>query len=223
MAVGLTLGGVNLSTFSAASVAAGIATSGGVSPAAVKVTVVDLTVSGSLKLTGVNSLTPAQMAAVQAEVALRTGNRPNLLVKMGASATVAGRRLLDLSLPVTVTGHGSNTMAAANSQIQLQNALNLAAFAFAGGAANATLDSTPAVNAILDVEVTAPSYAMVSSLQTMLASATALQAALQTAGVSATVEVTTQPSTLTISAAARDASTLLAAFGVLAAAVAVLL
>ena len=220
MVVGLTLGGVNLSTFSAASVAAGIATSGSVSPAAVKVTVVDLTVSGSLKLTGINSLTPAQTIAVQAEIASRTGNRANLLVKMGTSASMAGRRLLDLSLPVTVTGHGSNTTDAANSQLQLQNALNLAAFAFAGGAANATLNNPPVVNAILDVEVTAPSSAAVSSLQATFASATALQAALQAAGVSASVAVTTQPSTLTVSAAARDATALLTA---LAAAAAVLL
>ena len=218
--VGLTLGGVNLSTFSATSVAAGIATSGGVSPAAVKVTVVDLTVSGSLKLTGINLLTPAQATSVQAEIALRTGNRPNLLVKMGTTATVAGRRLLDVSLPVTVTGHGSNTTDATNSQIQLQSALNLAAFALAGGASNATLDSPPVANAILDVAVTAPSYAAESSLQMTLASASALQAALQAAGVSATVTVTTPPTTLAVSTAVVSTAALLVA---LSAAAAVLL
>jgi hypothetical protein len=146
-----------------------------------------------LQITGVSTLvnlTANQQALLTAAITASL-RRPTLNATVG-TPTALRRRLLDLSLPVTVEGHGDNSTLASESSAVFTRAVDLSLFAAALGAASATA-TVPVMTAAVTITVRAATMAAAASISASLASPAGVQSALAAANVSATVTVTTQP------------------------------
>jgi hypothetical protein len=191
--VGLSLSNINPATFDLTAVTAGLAAASGANASDVTVVINDFPVSTSLSLAGITALSTATLAAMRTSVGASLSVNASG-VALGTPSAVAGRRrLLDLSVPLTVSGLGANASRASAVSSALTSTTALTAVAAAAGATSAAA-TTPVVTASLTVTVRAGSTAASSSISSALGNAATLQTALASAGVSATVAVTTPPS-----------------------------
>jgi hypothetical protein len=151
---------IDLSTFSASSAAADQAALLGVDPSTVTVTVTDLPVASTLTLAGLSSLSAAASDAMAASLlaSLPATVQATANVSISSSPAAAGRRLLDMSASLLITGVGSSTADAAAVSATVTSPSALGAVAAAGGASGVTA-STPVVSARLTVTVVSLSLA----------------------------------------------------------------
>jgi hypothetical protein len=193
--VGVSLAGINVSTFSAASVASGIAAASGVSAASVQVSITDLPVTSTISVVGTSatSLGVAQSALLRTAISTKAAVRNATNIRFGAPGALAGgrRRLLDYSVVVTVTGHGDN-LTAVGITSHAFDSVNLPDFATAAGATTVAA-SAPAVTAEIEVTVVAADATASASVSSALSNSATLQQALVAAGVPSTVTVTSTP------------------------------
>lgn len=193
--VGLSLAAINPATFNASSVAAGIAAASGVSASDVSVTVYELLVATTFSFANVGlPLTTNQTASLTDAVSVKT-SKPANMVRLGKPTAAAGRRLLDISIPVEIFGNGNDTAAATAQTAALVNSINLVYYAASLGAASAA--ATPVVvTAEVTVVVRAASAAAAAGISTALGSASAISTAIAAAGVPATITISTPPTTV---------------------------
>jgi hypothetical protein len=139
VSVELALAGIDPTTFDADSVAAGIAEAAGVDASDVAVTVADLPVSTTLSLVGSTTLSAAQRTAMTAAItaSLPSAAQAGAVVTLGTPVAVR-RRLLDLTVPVSITGLGAAASTASAAATALSSSASLTAFASAGGATSAS-------------------------------------------------------------------------------------
>jgi hypothetical protein len=197
---------IDPASFSIDSVAAAfVAASGQEDSSTVSVAVADFPVSTTLSLSGGTALLSSDLSAslavaVAAEMPTVLGG--NISVAVGG-APAARRRLLDVSVPVNVTGLGSSATAATAVSSALQAPDSLSRMATAAGATGARA-SIPVVTAQLRVTVSLNPAASTSSHAMALnglSSPTGLQSALSGAGVQATVAITGVPAIVVATAA----------------------
>jgi len=192
----LSLSGVDLTSFSTASVATALAATAGINVADVDVVVTDFPVSTTVSFTGValTSLTAAQVTGITNAI---DANLPAAaMVPALGAVTPAGRRLLDLSFPVTVTSIGASTTAATQTQAAVTSAATLAAAALAAGLQSSAAHATPAtVSAVMTITVRAASASSAASIATALspANTAAITAQLAANGVTNTGVSISQP------------------------------
>ena len=192
----LSLSGVDLTSFSTASVAAALAATAGINVADVDVVVTDFPVSTTVSFTGValTSLTAAQVTGITNAIDAKLPAAA--MVPALGTVTPAGRRLLDLSFPVTVTSVGASTTAATQTQAAVTSAATLAAAALAVGLQSSAASATPAtVSAVMTVTVRAASASSAASIAAALspANTAAISAQLAANGVTNTGVTITQP------------------------------
>ena len=192
----LSLTGINLATFSPSSVAAALAAVAGINAADVDIVVTDYPVSTTVSFTGVSltSLTAAETAAITSAIDAKL---PAVaMTPVIGAVTPAGRRLLDLSFPVTVTGVGASTTLAAQTQTAVTSAATLGAAATAANVPSSAVTATPAaVGVVMSVTVRAASAASAANIATALspANAAAISMQLTASGVSHTGLTITPP------------------------------
>ena len=192
----LSLSGVDLASFSTASVAAALAATAGINVADVDVVVTDFPVSTTVSFTGValTSLTAAQVTGITNAI---DANLPAAaMVPALGTVTPTGRRLLDLSFPVTVTAVGASTTQAAATQTAVTSAATLAAAALAAGLQSSAASATPAtVSAAMTITVRAASAASAASITAALSpsNTAAITTQLAAAGVANTGVAITAP------------------------------
>ena len=186
---------IDMATFSTASIAAQLAATNGINVADVDIVVTDYPVSTTVSFTSValTSLTAAQVASITAAI---DANLPAAAMTPALGAvTPAGRRLLDLSFPVTITNVGASTTAAAAAQTAANSAVTLGAAAAAAGVPSTAVTATPAtVSAIVVITMRAASAAsaanMANSLSDSNFAATLAAANVQNSGVTTLVAPT---------------------------------
>ena len=195
------LGAVNINTFSAKSIASALAAATNLPASWFSITVTDTPVSTSFTLS-MNSitLTATQISAIQAAVSADLAQAGVAGANVTVGTPAAGRRrLLDVSVPVQISGLGAAGGSAAAAVSSALTSTTLAqSVAAAGNAANASA-TPPVVTAIVSVVATtydrgagASSSASVASF---LANASALSNALAAVGMQATVTVAIPPVT----------------------------
>ena len=156
------------------------------------VTINDLPVTTTLSLEGISNLTAASTASLKLSLSQSLGTRLANIV-FGAFQYV-GRRLLDVSVPVTISGLGNDTAAASS----LVGALaSLPSSVAAAINATGVVASTAVVTASLGVQVTADSFASANSVGASLNNATMLQSMLSGSGMTMTSVTITSPPTTT--------------------------
>ncbi len=192
----LSLSGVNLATFSSASVATALANHASVHATDITVSITDfpITTTVSFAGAGLTSLTAAQVTGITAAIDAKLP--ATAMVPALGSVTPAGRRLLDLSVPVTVTAVGSDPILAAQAQAAITNAATLGAAATAAGVPSTAVSATPAtVSAVMTISVRAASAASAASIASALspANSAAISSQLAAAGVSHTGITVTTP------------------------------
>ena len=192
----LSLTGINLATFSSASVATALANTAGVHASDITVTVTDFPVSTTVSFAGagLTSLTAAQVTGIEAAIDAKLPAAA--MVPALGTVTPAGRRLLDLSVPVTVTAVGADPVLAAQTQTAVTNAATLGAAATAAGVPSNAVTATPAtVSAVMTITVRAASATSAASIATALspANSAAISMQLAAAGVSHTGLTITTP------------------------------
>ena len=192
----LSLSGVNLATFSSASVATALANHASVHATDITVSITDfpITTTVSFAGAGLTSLTAAQVTGITAAIDAKLP--ATAMVPALGSVTPAGRRLLDLSVPVTVTAVGSDPVLAAQAQAAITNAATLGAAATAAGVPSTAVSATPAtVSAVMTISVRAASAASAASIAAALspANSAAISSQLAAAGVSHTGITVTTP------------------------------
>lgn len=193
--VGLSLAGINLSTFSLASLVIGLAGTVGADSSALNVTITDLPVSTTLTLagSGLTSISTSALAALKTSLVTVTGVSESGIT-LGAVAVAGRRHLLDVSVPVTVSGLGGSIAAASAVVTALTSTSNLNSIAASVPGSTSATPSTPSVSARVSVVVTTSNPALIASANTALANPATVTAGLSSAGVTATVTVTTPPS-----------------------------
>jgi hypothetical protein len=164
----LALDTIDVNAFSVGTIAAGLAAAASVNASQVIVVVTDLPVATTFTLVGLGALTSLQSTGIVAAV---TAALPSA-VQTTANVTVGGRRrrLLDVSVPLTVSGLGASTAAASAVSSSLTAASTLQSVAGAGGASSASA-APPIVAARVRVTVatyqganaTMPSAASIST------------------------------------------------------------
>ena len=192
----LSLTGINLATFSFASVATALANAAGVHASDITVSITDFPVSTTVSFAGagLTSLTAAQVTGIEAAIDAKLP--ATAMVPALGTVTPAGRRLLDLSVPVTVTAVGTDPVLAAQTQTAITNAATLGAAATAAGVPSSAVTATPAtVSAVMTITVRAASAASAASIATALspANSAAISTQLAAAGVSHTGLTITTP------------------------------
>jgi hypothetical protein len=195
---------IDPASFSIDSVSAALVAASGQEASTVSVAVADFPVSTTLSLSGGTALLSSDLSAslavaVAAEMPTVLG--ANISVAVGG--VPARRRLLDVSVPVNVTGLGSSATAATAVSSALQAPNSLSRMATAAGATGARA-SAPVVTAQLRVTVSLNPAASTSShamALSGLSSPTVLQSALSGAGVQATVAITVAPAIVVATAA----------------------
>jgi hypothetical protein len=184
----LSLSGIDLTTFSTSNVAAALAATTGVNPADVDVVVTDYPITTTVSFAGVSqtSLSAAEITSITNAI---DANLPTAMVPTLGAVTPAGRRLLDLSFPVTITGVGADPTAAAAAQAAVTSPTTLGAAATAAGVPSTAVTATPAtVSVTMTITVSAASAASAANIAAALAPANvnAITAALAAAGVTNT-------------------------------------
>ena len=194
VSVALSLAGINPSTFTLASLVTGLAASVGADPSALNVTITDLPVSTTLTLagSGLTAISTSALAALKTSLATATGV-PVSGITLGAVAAAGRRHLLDVSVPVTVSGLGGNIATASAVVTALTNPTNLATISTAVPGSSGAVATAPSVSARVSVVVTTSNPALVAAANTALANPATVTSSLAAAGVSATVTVTTPP------------------------------
>jgi DNA polymerase-3 subunit gamma/tau len=191
--VGLSLAGINPASFTLSNLVSGLAASIGADASTLNVTVTDFPVSSTISLSGsLTTLSAAALSALQTQLATAL-KVPAASVTLGAVSS--GRRLHDVAVPVTVSGNGGSIAAASAMAAAIAAPAALAAIATAVPGATPTV-ATPSVSAQVAVVLTTSNAALASSASSALANPATLQQSLSTAGVSATVSVTTPPQTI---------------------------
>ena len=192
----LSLSGINLASFSTASVAIALAATAGINVADVDVVVTDYPVSTTVSFTGValTSLTAAQVTSITNAIDAKLP--ATAMVPALGTVTPAGRRLLDLSFPVTVTSVGASTSAATQTQAAVTSAATLAAAALAAGLQSSAATATPAtVSAVMTITVRAASASSATAIAGVLSpsNTAVISAQLAAYGVTNTGVTITQP------------------------------
>ena len=184
------LGAISPSRFNISALRAGFAAATGAKLADVVVIVNDLPVSTTVSFAGVNNLLLNQRDALRESVAAAAGHSVADVTVGVPVSSAAGRRLLGLSVPVTVSNVGNSSSAAVALSNTLTNLTTLTAVANATGATHAVA-TAPTIAPQLTVEVTVTSGAgSLGSIMNALSNASLLQAALAVVGVNTTVVVT---------------------------------
>jgi hypothetical protein len=111
-------------------------------------------------------------------------------IALGAVTASGRRRLLDASVPVTVSGSGASTAAASSLVAALTN---LPASVARAVGASGVAASTPSVTAQVTVTTSASSAASAVNIASTLGNPTAVQSGLASNGVAVSVAVTKQP------------------------------
>ena len=184
----LTLSGIDLASFSTSNVAAALAATAGINVADVDVVVTDYPVSTIVSFAGValTSLTASQISGITAAM---DANLPATATPVLGAVTPAGRRLLDLSFPVTVTGVGASITLAAETQTKVTSPTTLGAAATSAGVPSSAVTATPAtVSVAMTITVRAASAASAAAIATALspANVAAITTQLAAAGVTNT-------------------------------------
>ncbi len=185
----LVLTGVDLASFSSASLAAALASAhGAATPASITVRIADLPVSTTLSLagnvgSGLPSIAVSQLAAA---LAAALGISPAQVLVSGAAGNARRRRrLLDTSVPVVVSGLGEQASAATAAVAGLQSATTLQSVSAALQWAGVT--SAVASPPVVSVQASYTVEAFRGALITTPPDAGAFATALASAGVTATV------------------------------------
>ena len=192
----LSLSGIDLASFSTASIAAALSSLAGINVADVDVVVTDYPVSTTVSFTGValTSLTAAQVTSITNAIDAKLPTAA--MVPALGTVTPAGRRLLDLSFPVTVTSVGTSATQAAATQTAVTSAATLAAAALAAGLQSSAASATPAtVSAVMTITVRAASASSATAIAGALSpsNTAAFSAQLAAYGVTNTGVTITQP------------------------------
>jgi hypothetical protein len=192
----LSLSGIDLATFSSASVSTALANAAGVHASDITVSITDFPISTTVSFAGagLTSLTAAQVTGIEAAIDAKLPAAA--MVPALGTVTPAGRRLLDLSVPVTVTAVGTDPVLAAQTQTAITNTATLGAAATAAGVPSTAVTATPAtVSAVMTITVRAASAASAASIATVLspANSAAISTQLAAAGVSHTGLTITTP------------------------------
>ena len=192
---------------SAAGLAAALAASLGLSPEQVSVSVSDLIVSSTLSLGGLSDLSVAAAAALQASLSasLQAGGAPAAANLALGSPSAPARRLLDLSLPVTVDGLGVDAGVAAAAMTSLVEPGTLSAAAFAAGATSAAT-TAPLLTTRVRVSVVTHTASDAASADAVLSDPSSLAAALQAGAGNASISIDAPLTVASAAAAAQPAA-----------------